>query len=120
MAQDAMQKYMETTDPLEILRFSKKLLHFSNVLAKEAEKEGKTIWDMHKLEHPDMSYTSGGALYDWDQDPVYASIKLMLEDRLVLLMAAVKRKDKIYDADGVEVTKCKIKGYRKDSINVKL
>jgi len=67
-----------------------------------------------------MTYTNGGAIYDWDSDPVYSSIKLMLEQRMELLKTAVKLKDPVYDSDGIEVQKCKVKGYRKDSINVKL
>ena len=120
MAIDTVKKYIESTDPLEVLQFAKKLILFSNVLVKEAETEAKMVWETHKIDYPSMSYTTGGTIYDWDQDPVYASIKLMLSQRVELLKTAVKMKDQIFDGEGTEVPKCPIKGYRKDSINVKL
>ena len=120
MAIDTVKKYTESTDPLEVLRFAKKLILFSNVLVKEAETEAKLVWETHKIDYPSMSYTTGGTIYNWDKDPVYASIKLMLEQRTELLKTAVKMKDPIFDSEGIEVPKCPIKGYRKDSINVKL
>ena len=120
MAVDTVKTYMESTDPLEILQFAKKLILFSNVLVKEAETEAKLVWETHKIDYPSMSYTSGGTIYDWDHDPVYASIKLMLSERTELLKTAVKMKDQIFDSEGTEVPKCPIKGYRKDSINVKI
>jgi hypothetical protein len=120
MAIDTVKKYMETQNPLDVLTFAKKLLHFSNVLVKESEKEGKMVWDNNKSDYPDMNYTSGGAIFDWDSDPVYASIKLMLSERLELLRTAVKIKEPFFDKDGIEVPKCPLKGYRKDSINVKI
>lgn len=120
MAIDTVKKYMETQNPLDILSFAKKLIHFSGVLVKEAESEAKMVWDNNKSDYPNMNYTSGGAIFDWDSDPVYASIKLMLSERLELLRTAVKIKEPFFDKDGIEVPKCKLKGYRKDSINVKI
>ena len=120
MAIDTVRKYMETANPLDILEFSKKLIHFSGILVKEAEKEAKHVWDTNKSDYPNMNYTSGGAIYDWDSDPVYSNLKQMLAERLELLRTSAKLKDPVYDSEGVEVPKCKIKGYRKDSINVKL
>ena len=120
MAIDTEKKYLESTDPLEILQFAKKLLYFATEFKEEAEKEAKLVWETYKIDYPSMSYTTGGTIYNWDKDPVYASIKLMLEQRTELLKTAVKMKDPIFDSEGIEVPKCPIKGYRKDSINVKL
>ena len=120
MAIDTEKKYLESTDPLEILQFAKKLLYFATEFKEEAEKEAKLVWETHKIDYPSMSYTTGGTIYDWDKDPVYASIKLMLEQRTELLKTAVKMKEQIFDGEGTEVPKCPIKGYRKDSINVKI
>jgi len=120
MAIDTVRKYMETSNPLDILTFAKKLLLFSTTLVKEAEDESKMVWDKDKNDYPDMNYTQGGAIYNWEEDPVYNSIKIMLADRVELLKTAVRVKDPIFDNEGCEVPKVSIKTYRKDSINVKI
>ena len=120
MAIDTVKKQLDNANPLDIYSFSKKLLFFANVLVKEAEDKAKEVWDQDKEGHPEMSYTQGGTIYEWMEDPVYESISIMMAERLLLLKTAVRTKDPFYDKDGVEVPKCKIKGYRKDSISVKI
>ena len=120
MAVDTVKNYMDEISALEILSFAKKLKVFSDTLIKESEAEAKMVWDHEKSDYPNMNYTQGGAIYDYKEDPVYASIALMLEQRTELLKTAVKLKDPVYDSEGIEVPKVKVKGYRKDSINVKI
>ena len=120
MAIDTVKKYLDEIPALDILHFAKKLKIFSDELIKESETEAKMVWDQDKGNYPNMNYTQGGAIYDYKEDPVFASIALMLEQRTELLKTAIKLKDPVYDSEGVEVPKVKVKGYRKDSINVKI
>lgn len=120
MAIDTVRKYLDSTSALDVLSFAKKLILFSDTLVKEAETEAKMVWDQEKGNYPNMNYTQGGTIYDFDKDPVYKSIKKMLADRTELLKTALKIDSDVVDGDGVIVPKVPIKGYRKDSINVKI
>ena len=120
MAIDTVKNYLDEIPALDILHFAKKLKIFSDELIKESEAEAKMVWDQDKGNYPNMNYTQGGAIYDFKEDPVFASIDLMREQRAELLKTAIKLKDPVYDSEGVEVPKVKIKGYRKDSIYVKI
>lgn len=120
MAIDTVKKFMESTNQLEVLSFAKKLKFFSEVLLKESESEAMLVWDQLKNDYPNMNYTNGGHILNYDEDPVYYSIKLMLNDRKDLLDLAFKMKETIFDKEGIEVPKVSVKGYRKDSINVKI
>lgn len=120
MAIDTVKTWLDTVSALDALTFAKRLKVFTDELIKESETEAKMIWDNEKSNYPNMNYTQGGAIKDYEEDPIYSSIKLMLGERKELLDTAFKMKDAIYDNEGIEVPKVPIKTYRKDSINVKI
>ena len=120
IAIDTVRKHLESVDPLEALVFAKKLKFFADKLTTEAEKEAKHVWEQHKDAYPNCTYTNGGFLLDYSGDPVYSEIQDKLKERKELLDMAFKHKEIIFDSEGAEVPKVKIKSYRKDSINVKL
>jgi len=120
MAIDTVRKFMESQNQLEVLKFAKKLKYFTEILLKESESEAMQVWDQYKSDFPDMNYTQGGVILNYNEDPIYTDLQGRLKERKELLDLAYKQKDIIYDASGVEVPKVKIKGYRKDSINVKI
>ena len=120
MAIDTVKQWIESVSPLDALTFAKRLKVFSDELIKESETEAKMVWDNEKSNYPDMSYTNGAVMKDYEEDPIYSSIKLMLSQRKELLDTAFQMKESIYDHDGIEVPKVKIKSHRKDSINVKI
>ncbi len=120
MAIDTVKTWLDTVSALDALTFAKRLKVFTDQLIIESETEAKMIWDNEKSNYPNMNYTQGGAIKDYEEDPIYASIKLMLGERKELLDTAFKMTEAIYDNDGVEVPKVPIKTYRKDSINVNI
>ena len=120
MAIDTVRKFMESQNQLEVLKFAKKLKYFTEILLKESESEAMQVWDQYKSDFPDMNYTQGGVILNYNEDPIYTDLQGKLKERKELLDMAYKQKDIIYDASGVEVPKVKIKDYRKDSINVKI
>lgn len=119
-AQQTVKDLMEHEDALDVLLLAKRLLFFAESMKKDAENEAMLIWNIKKQEHPEMTYTQGGAELDYTGDDEYMRLYTELGKRKELLNFAFKSKDDIYDHDGVKVPKMKIKGYRKDSINVKL
>ena len=120
LAIDTVKKHLDSVSALEALYFAKKLSFFAGHLVKEAENESFMVWDQEGKEHENMTYTNGGTIYDLDKDLVYSDLKSQLSERTELLKLALKRKDPIFDEEGIEVPKVPIKGYRKDSINVKI
>ena len=120
MAVDTVKQWIETVSPLDALTFAKRLKVFSDELIRVSEIDAKMVWDQEKSNYPDMTYTIGGVLKDYEQDPIYNSIKIMLSERKELLDTAFKVKDKIFDNEGIEVPKVPVKSYRKDSINVRI
>ena len=67
-----------------------------------------------------VSFTQGGAILDYDQDMIYSDLAAKLKERKMLLDLAFKMTDDIFDNEGVQVPKVKVKNYRKDSLNVRL
>jgi hypothetical protein len=125
MAIDTVKKQMENIDQASILLFAKKLKHFADVFVKEAENEAKLVWENIRDEHPEMNYTSGGALYDLNQFEYRKQIAEHLKEIDDQLKKAAKSDNpqfvpNIITGEVISVPKIKPKGYRKDSINVKL
>ncbi len=120
MAIETVKTWLDTVSALDALTFAKRLKVFTDQLISYSEGQAKMVWDQEKSNYPNMTYTQGGAIKDYEEDPIYASIKLMLSQRKELLDAAFKMNEAIYDHDGVEVPKVKVKNYWKDSINVKI
>ena len=120
MAIDTVTKFMESTNELEILSFAKKLKFFTDILIKESESKAKMVWDQLRHDYPNMNYTNGGVIIDYSQDAEYHDLAERLKARRELLDLAFKRKDPVFDEEGIEVPKVPVKGYRKDSINVKI
>lgn len=63
------------------------------------------------------TFRNGGAVANYDEDIVYASIKKQLDDRKTLLDAALKTDEPFYDSEGVEVPKVS-KTARKSSLSI--
>lgn len=63
------------------------------------------------------TFRNGGAVANYDEDVVYASIKKQLDDRKTLLDAALKTDEDFYDSEGVEVPKVS-KSERKSSLSI--
>lgn len=63
------------------------------------------------------TYRGGGSVANYDDDPIYAAIKKQLENRKVLLDAALKTDEPFYDNEGIEVPKVS-KTERKSSLSV--
>jgi len=120
LAVKTVSEHLENVSALESLIFAKKLKYFTDTLITEAEKEAKLTWEQNKDSFPECTYTNGGFLLDYAKDPIYKEIQDKLKERKELLDMAFKMKDVIYDSEGVEVPKVKIKSYRKDSINVNI
>ena len=98
----------------------KKAKLYIDTLLMENEKNALLIWEANAAEYRNITYNQGGKTLDYIKDPIYASIKLMLDDRKELLDLAFKSKDSIFDGEGTEVPKVPIKSFRKQSLNVKL
>lgn len=63
------------------------------------------------------TYRGGGSVANYNDDPIYASIKKQLDNRKTLLDAALKTDDPFYDSEGIEVPKVS-KTERKSSLSV--
>ena len=125
MAIDTEKKYLESTDPLEILQFAKKLLYFATEFKEEAEKEAKLVWETHKIDYPSMSYTVGGVILDLNGFDYRKKIADHLKSVDEQIKRAYKTKDPVFIAsiitgEIISVPKVKMTGARKDSINVKI
>jgi len=66
----------------------------------------------------DFTIVTGGAIYDYEQDPVYADLSAKLKARKQLLDTRIKGKQEIYDSEGMEVPEVPVKTYRADSFKV--
>lgn len=63
------------------------------------------------------TYRGGGSVANYNDDPIYASIKKQLDNRKTLLDAALKSDEIFYDSEGIEVPKVS-KTERKSSLSV--
>lgn len=63
------------------------------------------------------TYRGGGSVANYNEDPIYASIKKQLDNRKTLLDAALKADEPFYDSEGIEVPKVS-KTERKSSLSV--
>jgi hypothetical protein len=105
---------------MDILILAKKLKYFAEEFVKISEKEAKMVYDQEKERYNNVTYTQGGAILNYFQDEKYAELSELLRQRKQLLDTAHRMKEPIYDGEGVEVPKVKIKTYRKDSLNVSI
>lgn len=63
------------------------------------------------------TFRNGGAVANYEDDPIYASIKKQLDNRKTLLDAALKTDEPFYDVEGIEVPKVS-KTERKSSLSI--
>ena len=90
--------------------------NLKSLAKKEAEKYGKSF----SLLGANCTITNGRTLLDYDSDGVYSSLSKKLNDRKKFLELAYKSSDVIFDSEGVEVPKVKIKSDTKDSLTINL
>jgi hypothetical protein len=67
-----------------------------------------------------VSVSQGATILDYNQDIIYDDLAAKLKERKALLDLAYRQTDPIYDNDGIQVPKVKVKNYHKDSFNVRL
>ena len=120
LAIDKVKHALVEHDALDVLIFAKRLKLFAEQFTKEAEENGFRVWDIEKSNYKNINYTQGGKILNYREDPTYQELEDALKERRELLNTAFTQKEAIYDSDGTEVPKVSIKGYRKDSLNVKL
>lgn len=110
--------------PLEAHVFFKRLKVYVDAYLVANEKPAIEEFEKHKLQKTfdgaEVSFTQGGTILDYSQDSEYRVLEERLKARKELLDFAFKSEDPIFDGDGAQVPKVGIKGYRKDSLNVRL
>lgn len=120
LAIDHSLEINENENTIDFHIMLKKVKLYLDTLIKENEKNALLIWDQQKSDFDNITYNQGGKILDYSEDPIYHSIKLMLDDRKALLDLAFKSQNNIFDSEGVQVPKVPIKSYRKESLNVRL
>ena len=120
LAFDDSKDIFNNSDPLEAHIMLKKVKLYLDTLMRENEKNALLSWEQHKDDFDNVTYNQGGKILNYNEDPIYYSIKLMLDDRKELLDLAFKSKDNIFDSEGVQVPKVPVKSFRKESLNVRL
>ena len=125
LAQDDVMNSIEMakSSPIEAQIFFKRLKVYvdSYILNNETYAIDQFLKEKRKeFEGVTVSLSTGPPILDYNQDMIYDDLDKQLKDRKALLDLAHKRKDPVFDEDGAQVPKVKIKGYRKDSLNVRL
>ena len=121
MARIEVDNLQGMNDPISLHIVLKKTKLFVDEMILRNEEAAISKWDAAaKDQYRNVQYNQGGAIIDYSKDSVYSELAGKLKDRKDLLDMAFRMKEAIYDADGAEVPKLKIKSYRKDSLNVKL
>jgi len=121
LAIDEAKNMLETTNAIDAHIILKKANLFLSTLMKENEKAALMDWDSSAKDfYTNVSYNQGGKILDYDSDHVYKELKDKLAERKKLLDTSFQMTDPIFDGEGVEVPKVKVKSYRKESLNVKI
>lgn len=121
LAIDEAKTMLETTNAIDAHIILKKANLFLATLMKENEKSALMDWNESANDfYFNVSYNQGGKILKYEEDPVYKELKDKLAERKKLLDTAFQMKDPIFDSEGIEVPKVKIKSHRKESLNVKI
>jgi hypothetical protein len=114
---------MAKSNPIETQIFFKRLKVYCDQFISDNEKAAIEEFEKDRekqFDGADIHFTQGAALLDYSQDLIYAELAEQLADRKKMLDMAFKMKEPFYDKEGVQVPKVKVKGYRKDTLNVRL
>ena len=125
LAANDVRKSIEVgkSNPVENQIFFKRLKVYCDQFIVENEKAAIDEYEkdrQRQFDGAEINLTQGAAILDYSQDLIYAELSEQLADRKKMLDMAYKMKEPFFDKEGVQVPKVKVKGYRKDSLNVRL
>lgn len=106
-------------DEFRLLASAERLKTYTESFCKELRKHVNLTEKTYKAHGVEFSTMNTGDRYDFEQDDVYKTLKEQLKEREDLLKLALKSKNQIFDADGVEVPRVGIKTYGSEVIKLK-
>ncbi|MFK7900919.1 MAG: hypothetical protein AB8B61_09200 [Cyclobacteriaceae bacterium] len=111
--------------PLDVFKTSKGLKQLCEELIKYTEQDAKIELSKYNKEQRtfgsvSFEFSNTGERLDYSKDHVVSDLERQLKERKDLVKLATKSKDKLYDGDGIEVTRVPVKTPSKEILKVSI